>query len=841
MTAMRGGRVGVRRVSSGHRRNPAGRRKDLGVLFVHGVGDQERGQTLSLWGDALTDWLRGWSGDDAVDVTAAHLVLDDTDPAAPAYLDLTVSLGTAGSDQRHVVQWRLAEAWWAQSFGPPRFREMAVWGFTVAPYALIGHFVSRLERAWVAAGGPVLTSAARIGRVAASLLEVAVAVLLAPLAALAVLVVLLLSAVPVTRVRALAASLQRAISRTVGDSFILLGSATRAAAIVHRVEHDVRWLADRSDALVVVAHSQGAEVAHRAVRSTRPRRLRRLVTVGSGQTKLAALSALRGSGAARSVWFAPAGAFTVAASVAMALDRLGAGSRDDEIFVPVIGLTFGLGLLVLGARQARGLDVPADDLLDPGARDGWLDLYASHDPVSNGPVYGVGTGHPVIRSEQVDNLASAVSDHTGYARNVEQVVARLAEVCAAACDATLEPSALDQAAMVVARRRRSWRVGWLRCARVVVVTVASVVALLDHRRLPAIGRGVLTVAADLVDLVPLVAVDVSDLVPPRLSPALGGLAVLGAFAAAYGGLAALWHLWGADDVRRLVRRAGYPLWSPAFVVLLWAMAALVALVPMSAWSVRFELSRLGPVSPEMLLIPVFLLLLGGILGLFVAVLAWPLTQLGLIRTGHFFPTVGEMAAVFVPGEVIAWGGATVAEPGSDAGIALLFGIVLVVPVLSMLAPALLSSSPTVQRLLSPARARARAGPIPFAAHGLPGPAADDVLAEYADVSLALIALLTARAEQRPAGATTAQDRALDDARLQIVEVARARVAAGRTAAAVELLRRVADQSVEAGLLLVELRPSAPEFGTLLRSAAAAGTWRDRRRVGRVLGPVDPGR
>jgi len=32
----------------------------LGLLFVHGMGEQGRGDTVTEMGDALTEWLRRW-------------------------------------------------------------------------------------------------------------------------------------------------------------------------------------------------------------------------------------------------------------------------------------------------------------------------------------------------------------------------------------------------------------------------------------------------------------------------------------------------------------------------------------------------------------------------------------------------------------------------------------------------------------------------------------------------------------------------------------------------------------------------------------------------------------
>ena len=41
---------------------PAEKTYRLGILFVHGMGQQERGDTITQMGDALTEWLRRWLG-----------------------------------------------------------------------------------------------------------------------------------------------------------------------------------------------------------------------------------------------------------------------------------------------------------------------------------------------------------------------------------------------------------------------------------------------------------------------------------------------------------------------------------------------------------------------------------------------------------------------------------------------------------------------------------------------------------------------------------------------------------------------------------------------------------
>ena len=91
---------------------------DLGVLFVHGIGEQQQYSTLARFGGALQRWLRQWEEgrrDEApygrvapppvVDVSAVDPHPDGADGRKqPAHAEVAV-----GSDKK----WLLAEAWWA--------------------------------------------------------------------------------------------------------------------------------------------------------------------------------------------------------------------------------------------------------------------------------------------------------------------------------------------------------------------------------------------------------------------------------------------------------------------------------------------------------------------------------------------------------------------------------------------------------------------------------------------------------------------------------------------------------------------------------------------------------
>ena len=168
-------------------------------------------------------------------------------------------------------RWLLAEAWWAQTFGLPQFQELAVWGFLMLPWAVMTHFASRLQRAWNSdasqGDSPTgwwakrLEGVARLLKVAWQTLALLMAVVLFPVLAIGVLIVVVLGAVPIPWVRQVAVAVQRLVSTSVGDSFVLLSSPARGHAIITRVERDLRWPASRCRRIAVVGHPRRGDRA----------------------------------------------------------------------------------------------------------------------------------------------------------------------------------------------------------------------------------------------------------------------------------------------------------------------------------------------------------------------------------------------------------------------------------------------------------------------------------------------------------------------------------------------------------------------------------------------------
>jgi uncharacterized membrane protein len=113
------------------------RTADLGVLFVHGIGEQEQADTLTRCSEPLYHALDRWaaSADPAgtVVIERANLTGGDAGPQpdgasggpAPASLDLTISGHPDSGQPTH--RWLLAESWWAADFVSPKFGQLFTW------------------------------------------------------------------------------------------------------------------------------------------------------------------------------------------------------------------------------------------------------------------------------------------------------------------------------------------------------------------------------------------------------------------------------------------------------------------------------------------------------------------------------------------------------------------------------------------------------------------------------------------------------------------------------------------------------------------------------------------
>ncbi len=307
---------------------------DFGVLFVHGIGESRRAETLVHFAEPVLtrvrelieeDYARRGTnppGEPAVKVLDAELTGKE---GAPAYAAVHVGVPDPDEPERPTQRWLIAESWWAESFPTPTFSDVAAWGFETIPWTLVAHFDDRLRRLGYQAiqaiepGNKLVTRRQALLGWLSEAFWLFIGLLLVPLLMLVIALLLVLGAVPITAVRDLVGTLQRAISAYIGDSFVFMGQSITSAAVTRRVARDFAWLSSRCRRVTVIAHSQGAAVAHRALRNQPMRSEDTLITFGSGLRKLTEIERMRAHphfpSARAAIWWAAFGAVTAALSL----------------------------------------------------------------------------------------------------------------------------------------------------------------------------------------------------------------------------------------------------------------------------------------------------------------------------------------------------------------------------------------------------------------------------------------------------------------------------------------------------------------------------------------------
>jgi hypothetical protein len=502
----------------------------LGVLFIHGIGTQKRGQTLSEFGGPLVRWLQArcealalsrqqsgipldiirrsrqqledieWAGisrchcaqSNVSSDTLAHRVVlreakfhDPSDLTAPAHAVVTILSGHP-DESVSMDNWLLAESWWAETFYPPSFDDVAYWCFRIVPWIVGSHFGAQVQRRlserpkhrsvhdiW-ALSGWTWRLAAAIGGLAFGLLSTVVTM---PLLT----IILIVGAIPVPKIRSMLLHLQLQLDATLGDCYVLLMRQIEASSIVNRVRQDLLWLATRCSEVAIVAHSQGGAVAHLALRSSIAPELRLVFTFGSGLRKLGEAAQLienASSFALSSVLTSIALIILFLCCGLLAMIAVGATPASTASILTLVMYVIGTGAVcVFGVRDhLRGIRLPEVErwvqwLTKMPLK--WVDCYASADPVPNGPMVP-----PAKYQREVCNRSSMLTDHTTYWKNMDEFVSLLYEEIAqsrtydAIPDLRLGEKRLKQ----VARRRR-WRVAfgrfiWWAGATGVVVAIA---------------------------------------------------------------------------------------------------------------------------------------------------------------------------------------------------------------------------------------------------------------------------------------------------------------------------------------------------------------------------------
>ncbi|HET6314458.1 MAG TPA: hypothetical protein VFH60_11535, partial [Chloroflexia bacterium] len=312
----------------------------LGVLFVHGIGEQKRGDTLPWAGDALFKWYRLWSCHGNIEVSSraapCEPYLTDTrlmrpvpsEMDAPPFSHMKFQTTNQEVAQRE-QEWILAESWWASEFTPPTYAEMVVLGLSIAPWLIeqtglriIGDILrvvrdnnvlttlTNQPRRGAPAGKPVDFLSRAFGWISDRLLDIAAVItwvmvgfLLLTVGVLAqtlILALWVLALIPPLRDPVV--KLQLGLTGWLGDAYLMATSPIRFSAMVSQVRRDVQWLASKQagkgccKTVAVIAHSGGAVVAHEALTGPGAPQIGQdilLITYGSGQSKVDTIAKLR--------------------------------------------------------------------------------------------------------------------------------------------------------------------------------------------------------------------------------------------------------------------------------------------------------------------------------------------------------------------------------------------------------------------------------------------------------------------------------------------------------------------------------------------------------------------
>ncbi len=372
---------------------------DLGVLFVHGIGDQQQNSTLARFGGSLQRWLRrrysvdGQAPAEGAEKIAPEALVEVTgvqrrtpDGDTPAHASLLVRRpGDSDNGEPEMQQrWLLAEGWWAAEISPPTFKAFNRWVLPLLPWLAAEYAIAaarppgpepdELDEAALgrkvaerrAEGEPEPTMRTRprsrfekrLERLSLAGLLWLLSPVLAVLAMLGCVVLAVVQRVPVIgkRVSAITAT----VVKGVGDAYLFSYDGLARAAMVQRIRRNLDWLNNderRCRKVAIVAHSQGAALCHDLLRSGALRAddpVELFVTVGSGVRRLNVFRELHEDAKLRSLgWKSIAGLIALVAGLVLLLGGLS---------LP--------GTAGIGAR-AGGLAIIAGCLVAQPARSSW--------------------------------------------------------------------------------------------------------------------------------------------------------------------------------------------------------------------------------------------------------------------------------------------------------------------------------------------------------------------------------------------------------------------------------------------------------------------------------------
>jgi hypothetical protein len=499
----------------------------VGVLYVHGMGEQNQGDSVTEMGDALTDWLRKWLAPVEKSVfkireaklrTGGQVLGGQPDHPIGGQAHVSVTISDESRDPPTRQEWRLAESWWATTFRQATFFELVTWAFSAGPWLIASQRAGLQNRFRAAA-----TSSQGVLRKALNAVAMLFLTLVAAVIASAVtpvfLLLLIFSLVPIPALTDFVRAIAKNLTGSFGDLLILVRSPVRFAAMAEQVRGDIAEMDALCDRVIVLAHSQGTAVAWHAIRRNAEQhpaeraQIDLFLSFGQAFRKLKSLYLVQtGPGRRKLSFFGLATATTILLLVAgyngagvvgeivtNGFD-LGAIFSDPAHNIWWVGGAL-LGVVIVqellvrlanendqaGEREVQA-EIKAVQEAMPGFR--WLDLWASADPAPNGPLLAdLPEG---VESYKIRNIGSTLLDHAIYWSNRTVFVSAVAFAAASLAPPSPMgardpiPEALRDAVRV-----RVLRVTTLLAARVLFLVAFPVTLWGARNHLPAWGAAIL--------------------------------------------------------------------------------------------------------------------------------------------------------------------------------------------------------------------------------------------------------------------------------------------------------------------------------------------------------------
>jgi hypothetical protein len=528
---------------------------DLGVLLVHGVGEQQRGDTLTEAGDLLLEWLarraEATGSAAGVDLNLMDVVSRQAsrDDIAGAHALIRIK---PPADSGPPANWVVAESFWADVFRPATFTELAGWGVFIGPWAFAAQVRGILQRMETAVEVPTLLRFALlpiVWVVAGAMFLLAAFVGLAVTVLALALVILAFTNIPF--LGDFARSAQLTLANGVGDAYVLTRSPIRFGAMSSQVRSDLEDLCRESRAVAVVAHSQGTAVAWHAIKheltdnastdSAVAGHLKLFLTYGQAVRKLTFMHLIAEMSLTQHGIVASLGAGFAVVAVAEFF-VVGPGILMLITVALAIAAEALLVTRAMPAWRQSGAKIEADwDQVHVAAPElEWLDLWASADPVPGGPLE---LDRRPISTYKIRNLASSILDHVVYWKNGTEFLAVLATRLFQLGGPRQYASDLTDPVLLVSVMRRHARVLLLMAMRVVLAG-AAVAGSLQAWWTPGFSAGVMAFVRDLH--LPLIGSSFE--VPPDWIRSLAGvIVVLVAAVVAWAPFASAWSYLAAAD------------------------------------------------------------------------------------------------------------------------------------------------------------------------------------------------------------------------------------------------------------------------------------------------------